>query len=364
MKNQIRVLLVDDSVVVRRMLSNALADEPSIHVVGTAANGVIALKKLEQVSADLVVLDMEMPELDGLGTLREIQKHYRGLVVIMFSAHTERGAVATLDALSMGAKDYVTKPSKTDGMDGAIRHIKSELIPKIKAFSPKDIVPKTTRKPLPVDAVKPFSPQRTFTAKGPIDALAIGVSTGGPNALDALFSTLPQNFPVPILIVQHMPALFTKSLADRLTNNSPIPVVEGSPGTKLVPGHAYLAPGDYHMSVVSKGTDVVINLDQGPKENSCRPAVDVLFRSVAKFYKNRTLAVVLTGMGYDGLLGCEIIRKSGGEVFVQDEASSVVWGMAGAVANAGLADKVLHINQLTDEIVHRVKNCRRAKMAS
>lgn len=186
--------------------------------------------------------------------------------------------------------------------------------------------------------------------------LAIGASTGGPNALSDVFSKLPRDLPVPIVLAQHMPPMFTRLLAERLTSKFAIPVSEGTPGAVLRPGQAYIAPGDHHMIVVREGTQTRIQLNQEPPENSCRPAVDVLFRSVAKTHGGNVLAVVLTGMGQDGLRGCELIREAGGQVLVQDEASSVVWGMPGSVARAGLADKILPLDMIGDEIVRRVNS--------
>ena len=185
--------------------------------------------------------------------------------------------------------------------------------------------------------------------------MAIGVSTGGPNALGELFDALPPNLPVPIIIVQHMPPVFTKCLADRLAAKSGMPVDEGAEGTIVKAGHTWIAPGDYHMVVNKHGTQVELSLNQDPPENSCRPAVDVLFRSVAKVYGARTLAVILTGMGYDGLRGCEVLRDAGAHILAQDEASSVVWGMPGAVAQAGLAHQILPLNQIASAIVSRVQ---------
>ena len=190
----------------------------------------------------------------------------------------------------------------------------------------------------------------------PVEILALGVSTGGPNALATLLSAFPANLPIPVVIVQHMPPVFTKRLAERLTSQCQIRVDEGKTGDILQPGRAWLAPGDYHMIVERDGTQVRLRTHQAPQENSCRPAVDVLFRSVARTYQGGVLAVVLTGMGQDGLHGCECIREVGGQVLVQDEASSVVWGMPGIVANAGLATRILPLNQMSSEIIRRVKN--------
>jgi len=351
---KIRVLLADDSVVVRRMVTDALSADPQIQVVGAAANGKIALAKIPQVNPEIVVLDVEMPEMDGLATLEQIRKTYPLLPVIMYSTLTERGAEATLDALAKGATDYVTKPSNVGSAAQALERIRSELIPKIKAICSR--APGTSlAPPLPVLPASPVSARPA----GPrmeerIDVVAIGVSTGGPNALAELIPSLPANLPVPVVIVQHMPPVFTRLLAERLAAKSQIAVAEGQAGAVLKPGGAWIAPGDFHMVVENERNQVKLRLHQGPPENSCRPAADVLIRSVADVYKSHALAVVLTGMGQDGLRGCELIRELGGQVLAQDQATSVVWGMPGFVANAGLADKVLALGELGPEIVRRV----------
>ena len=358
---KIRILVVDDSVVVRRMVSDALAADAQLEVAGTAANGKIALAKIPQVNPDIVILDVEMPELDGLGTLVGIRKSLPALPVIMYSTLTERGAEATLDALSKGATDYVTKPSNVGSAAQGLECIRTQLIPKIKAicgralgFSrPSPLVESASPKLLAPRWALPRREER-------IDIVAIGVSTGGPNALATLIPSLPRALPVPVVIVQHMPPVFTRLLAERLAAKSQIGVKEGQMGATLEPGIAWIAPGDYHMVVASERNHVTLRTYQGPQENSCRPAVDVLFRSVADVYRSHALAVVMTGMGQDGLRGCEQIRELGGQVLAQDQASSVVWGMPGYVANAGLADKVLPLDQLGMEILRRVRNDRNA----
>jgi two-component system chemotaxis response regulator CheB len=356
---RIRILVVDDAVVVRRLVTDALASDPMLEVVGAAANGRIALAKIPQVNPDLVTLDVEMPVMDGLETLREIRKNYPKLPVIMFSTLTERGAATTLDALALGANDYVTKPANVGSVVAALERVRMELIPRAKALcasvaglSDPTLMPQRAASP----AIK--LPPRPLKAPQNVQVVAIGVSTGGPNALAEVIPQLPANFPVPVLIVQHMPPVFTKLLAERLTVRSQIPVEEAKFGRVLLPGHVWMAPGDFHMEVERQGPTARIKTHQGPPENSCRPAVDVLFRSVAEAYGPATLAVVMTGMGQDGLRGCQEIRAAGGQVLAQDEASSVVWGMPGFVAQAGLADKVLPLDQLPGEIVRRVQRGR------
>jgi len=345
---KIRVLIVDDSVVIRRILADSLAGDPDLEVVGTAADGKIALAKITQVNPDIVTLDMEMPVMDGLETLAALRKTHPKLPVIMFSTLTERGAAATLDALARGANDYVTKPANVGSVTVAMQRIREELAPKIKGLCrrPADIIS---------CPVRPKLAGGFAAAPSGIDVLAIGVSTGGPNALAAMLPALMANFPVPVVIVQHMPPLFTRLLAERITAVSRLRAREGEAGALLQAGDAWVAPGGSHMEVEKARDGVRLRLHEGPPENSCRPAVDVLFRSVARVFGNRSLAVVLTGMGQDGLIGCQFIREAGGQVLAQDEASSVVWGMPGAVSQAGLADKVLPLSELAGEINRRVQ---------
>jgi two-component system chemotaxis response regulator CheB len=276
----------------------------------------------------------------------------------MFSTLTERGAIATLDALTFGASDYVTKPANIGSVGIALQRVREQLIPKIKALcqAPHPATPARAPFPAPVPTVTPIagpalaSPGR----RGAIDVVTIGVSTGGPNALAAIIPHIPGNLPVPIVLVQHMPPLFTRFLAERLNSQSALEVREAGGGEELLPGTVYIAPGDYHMVVERKGARIVTALTQAPPENSCRPSVDVLFRSVSETYRSAVLAVVLTGMGQDGLRGCEDIKRWGGSVFVQDEATSVVWGMPGFVVRAGLADRVLPLTDVAAELVRRV----------
>jgi two-component system, chemotaxis family, protein-glutamate methylesterase/glutaminase len=352
---KIRILVVDDSAVFRRLVADELASDPGLEVVGTAANGRIALARMSQVNPDLVILDVEMPEMDGLETLKELRKTYRRLPVIMFSALTERGAEVTLDALALGATDYFAKPTDLGSLDASLRVIREELIPKIKMLcAPTDANVRPTG-----SAATARAPIRPPASTGMIRVVVIGTSTGGPNALAEVFTRLPADFPVPILIVQHMPPMFTRLLAERLSAVSPLRVEEGASGTVVEPGRAWVAPGDHHMIVVRDGMQHRLLLHRDPPENSCRPAVDVLMRSSAQAYGADELAVILTGMGQDGLRGCEAIREAGGQVIAQDEATSVVWGMPGFVARAGLADKVVPISQVADEILRRV-NTRRS----
>ncbi len=337
---KIRVMVVDDSVVVRRLVSDALASDPSIEVVATAANGKLALKRMDQLEIDLITLDIEMPEMDGLATLAELRKRGSKVPVIMFSSTTTRAAASTIDALSLGANDYVTKPEKL-GLDGSREKIVTDLVPKIKALCNR------TGSTLP--------PMKPIEADPPIAAVAIGVSTGGPPALQTLLAAIPATFPAPIFIVQHMPVTFTTMLATRLRQTSPLKVSEVLSPTKVEVGNIYLAPGDFHLVVEKSPSGMMLRTNQEAPECSCRPSADVLFRSVAAAYGANVLGVVLTGMGSDGTRGSEAITKAGGAVLVQDQASSVVWGMPGGVVRAGYAHAVLPLENLALEIIRRAR---------
>ena len=358
----IRVLIVDDSTVIRRLLSDALSADPAIEIAGIAANGKIALSKIPQLNPDLITLDMEMPEMDGLTTLVEIRKLYPKLPVIMFSTLTQRGAEATLEALFKGANDYVTKPANVGSVSVAIAKVTNELVPKIKQFC-NWTTPATTKSIQHDGGTNPGTRFPTASSHLPskvsrVDIVVIGVSTGGPNALSAMLPGIPANFPVPILIVQHMPPVFTKHLSDRLNQLSSLHVHEATDGDLLVPGGAWLAPGNFHMKLRRQGTQLNAVLNQEPPECSCRPAVDVLFRSAVDLFGANVLSVVMTGMGQDGLRGCGAIRQAGGRVVVQDEATSVVWGMPGAIADAGLAHKILPLGKIADEITYQTQSSR------
>lgn len=354
---KIRVLVVDDAVVIRKILTDALSSDSEIEVVGTAANGKIALQKIPQVNPDIVTLDIEMPELNGLDTIPLIRKDYPMLPIIMFSTLTERGGQSTLEALSRGATDYVTKPANVGSVTNAKEVVKEELIRKIKALACQLSLSRSAEHPAFIPALPRQSAITVMPSKrsaNPIKIVVIGVSTGGPNALAEIIPALPVDLPVPVMIVQHMPPMFTRLLAERLDAQAPLHVVESSDGMIVERGNIYIAPGDYHLEAVRVGTEVRTRLNQDARENSCRPAVDVLFRSIVPIYGAGILAVVLTGMGQDGLHGCHQICEGGGLVIVQDQATSVVWGMPGYVAEAGLADAILPLDQIAHEITKRV----------
>jgi two-component system chemotaxis response regulator CheB len=370
-------MIVDDVAIVRRLVADALSVDPELQVVGMAANGREALAKIPSLAPDLIVLDYEMPEMDGLETLRELKRSGSRVRVVLFSTYTRHGAKATLDALWLGADDYATKVSASD-LVAASRCVQTELIPKIKALCPPDDAPGPAATLPPAELLVPAGPppavRATATrareilgdrasgrsaAPGRTEIIAIGASTGGPRALATLLEFLPRDLAAPIVIVQHMPPLFTRSLAERLDGGTPLRCAEGEDGAVLTPGTVWIAPGNWHMCVAREGSATVLRLTGDPPENSCRPAADPLFRSVADVYGAGALGVVLTGMGQDGLRGAERIKQRGGAILVQDEASSVVWGMPGAVAKAGLADRILPVRDIAAEIARRVASGRR-----
>jgi two-component system, chemotaxis family, protein-glutamate methylesterase/glutaminase len=342
---RISVLVVDDSVVIRRLMTSVLESDPDITVVGTAASGRIALSKLAQVAPDCVTLDIEMPDLDGLGTLVELRRTHPRLPVIMFSTLAERGAGATLDALARGASDYVTKPANVGSLPEAMASVREQLLPKIRALCPVTPAAPARRLTAPVAGSAPAAPT------GRVDLLAIGASTGGPDALAAVLPLLPADLPVPVVVTQHMPPVFTALFAQRLDGRCALVVKEAEEGDLVVPGRVLVAPGDRHLELRRVGSGVRVHLSSAPPENFCRPAVDVMLRSAAAAYAERVLAVVLTGMGTDGARGADVLRRAGAEVVAQDEATSVVWGMPGAVSSAGLAHRVLPLREIAADAV-------------
>jgi two-component system chemotaxis response regulator CheB len=350
----IRVFLVDDSVVVRRLVTTALARDPDLEVVGTAADGQMALQRLSQLQPDVILLDLEMPVMSGLDTLVALRKSHPRLPVIMFSRFTQKGVEATVHALTLGADDYVPKPG--DGLEVG-PCIEQMLIPKIKLLGGRH---RSSPPSLQRAASLPAPPAPAAASAAPVQIVVIGTSTGGPNALAELLQAFPSQWQVPLLIVQHMPPDFTARLAERLSEKSHLRVREAAEGERISAAQAWVARGDYHLIVRKEGDGVRLALHQGPQVNGCRPALDVLFHSVAEVYGSGVLAVVLTGMGQDGLRGCRSVRTAGGQILVQDEATSVVWSMPGAVAGAGLADEVLPLQHLGPEILRRAQR-RQAK---
>jgi two-component system chemotaxis response regulator CheB len=386
-----RILIVDDSAVMRALLRSVVGSDQRLEVAGTASDGASALRIVESLRPDLVLLDVEMPVMDGLNTLKQMKARGNRIPVIMCSALTQRGAKVTIEALASGAADYVAKPFGQPSREAAVSSLAQDLVPKILALTassigmrdspashgsafpptpphllsyshspvfgntvgfPTAVLPQTPG--LPAAPVSYHGPQPSLAGAPPAVVL-IGVSTGGPAALDLVLPALPASFPLPVLIVQHMPELFTKLLAERLNSRCPLRVIEASAGEPVRGGTVYIARGDWHMEVAAtsgfSASAPVLRLTQEPPENHCRPAVDVLFRTCVAVYGPRVLGVILTGMGYDGLIGSRLIREHGGAVLAQDEATSAVWGMPGAVAQAGLAHRILPLNAIAPEIL-------------
>lgn len=338
---RIRALIVDDSALARRMVSQALTAQPDMEVVGLAETGQAALEKVASYAPDVVVLDLEMPGMDGYETLRRLKRSNPHLPVLVYSAHSARGAGATVDALLAGADDYALKPSAGGDAD-TWSASQLELTAKLRA-----IALRARRTQSLVTGTRPvIRDSLPAVERHAVTAIAIGTSVGGPEALAVVLPRLPKTLPVPVFVVQHMPQGFTTALARRLREKSQVRVVEAQHGQPAEPGCVFLAPGDYHLQVSNRHQQVSLLLDKGPLENGCRPSVDPLFRSAAQVYGGGLLALVLTGMGSDGLHGAAKVSALGGQVWIQDQESSVVWGMAGAIARAGLARRTVALSAI------------------
>lgn len=341
---RIRALIVDDSAVARRLVSQALTAQPDMEVVALAETGVVALEKVERLTPDVVVLDLEMPGMDGFETLRRLKQSNPKLPILIFSSRTKRGAGATVDALLAGADDYALKPGGPgDAASWAASQI--ELAVKLRAMAGR-----ARRAQEQNPSPPPLVSRQSQGPRAPVTAVAIGTSIGGPEALAVVLPRLRKSLSVPVFVVQHMPKGFTNALARRLAEKSQVRVVEAQHGQPAEPGCVFLAPGDFHLQVSNLNRHVSLILDQGPLENGCRPSVDPLFRSAARVYGSGLLAIVLTGMGSDGLLGATKVNELGGQVWIQDQESATVWGMAGAIARAGLARRTVALSALANTL--------------
>lgn len=342
----VRVMIVDDSAVVRGMTTRWLEEASDVVVAAVAVDGLHALKKIAETEVDVCVLDIEMPAMSGLEALPKLLAARPGLKVIMASTLSQRGAEVTLRALELGAADYIGKPeaSRLGGADAYRR----ELVDKIVHLGRRS-TGAASAPGRPAKAAAPPPPPRLVGSRP--EALIIASSTGGPPALRRVLQELGDRWKAPVLIAQHMPAEFTKTLADMLDKVTPLVVREGRAGEAILPGHVYVAPGDRHMTVRrgAQGT-AVLQLDQEPPINFCRPSADPLFVSAAEFWGRGALGLVLTGMGHDGRDGAVALSKRGGGVIAQDEASSVVWGMPGAVVSAGVASQILPLDQIANAL--------------
>jgi two-component system, chemotaxis family, protein-glutamate methylesterase/glutaminase len=370
----LRILAADDSAVMRGIMRNLFAGHaedrsselPRMELCGVARDGVECLEAVKELRPDVLVLDLEMPRLNGLDVLERLRRESPGLPVIMCSSHTEHGARATLEALARGASDYVMKPSAQRNFAEALQSLSMQLLPKIAALAKGATrrgqeTGKRTERSLSASPVEARS-----RSSASIEVIVIGLSTGGPSALEHLLPKLPKDFAVPILIVQHMPKLFTGALAERLDSCCALHVEEAYDGAVIRPGMVWLAPGDAHMEVASRlavlgetdGAEGVrrsrVRLHYQEPLNHCRPSVDYLFHSAARMYGAGTLALMMTGMGSDGLEGARVIHQRGGMVLAQDEATSAVWGMPGRVSEAGIASATLPLWALAGELEQRV----------
>lgn len=374
----IRVMLVDDSAVVRGLMSRALQQNPRIHIVATANDGDMAISVLQRNPVDVIVLDIEMPNKDGLEALPILQAMSPHTHIIMASSLTQRNAAISLKALEIGAADYVPKPTSR-GDDGAIEAFYADLQNKVlqlgaaarhkaqeaaapgaAAYAPAFPRPVQTSAEAPqAEKTRPESrpsPPARKPLPSSIRAIAIASSTGGPQALLQLLSrAAPHLNHVAVFITQHMPATFTTLLAEHLAADTGLPCKEAVHGELVTPGNIYVAPGDYHMCVQLEGASQTIRLNQEPPVNYCRPAADPMLASLAQCYGKQLLAVVLTGMGMDGREGARAVREAGGYVLVQDEESSVVWGMPGAVVAGGFQDAILSVPGIADYIMEVAK---------
>jgi two-component system chemotaxis response regulator CheB len=363
-------MVVDDSVVIRGMISRWIDAEPDMKVAASLRTGLDAVNQLERINPDVAVLDIEMPELDGISALPKLLAKKRDLIIIMASTLTRRNAEISFKALSLGAADYIPKPESTRETSAAdifhhdliqkIRHLGAKV--RRAAVASPPLAP-TLERPQPHAKPAPAAPavplvRRQFGLTAP-RALVIGSSTGGPQALMSLVTEIGSVIDrYPVLITQHMPPTFTTILAEHLARSSRRPAAEAIEGEIVKPGRIYLAPGGRHMKVVRHGTDAMIALDDGPPVNFCKPAVDPLFTSAIDVWQGSTLALILTGMGSDGMRGGKDIVAAGGSVIAQDEASSVVWGMPGAAANAGICAAILPLNQIGPKLVQLFSGAR------
>lgn len=363
--NPIRVMVVDDSAVVRGLITRMLEAEADIAVVSSVGNGKMAVDSLSRNEIEVIVLDIEMPVMDGLTALPKLLEVDKTIRVIMASTLTARNADISLRALQAGAVDYIPKPSSSRELSGG-RDFSKELVDKVRIHAKarrktKGMpTPSVSRPRSALPRPAPASPGqakakevvlRKPTLKERPDVVAIGSSTGGPQALFTVLKGMKGRVKQPVLITQHMPATFTKILAEHINRMTGWTCSEASDGMSIEPGKVYLAPGDFHMTVETQGLQKILRLNQDPPENFCRPAVDPMLRSISAAYGRKVLTVILTGMGADGLKGGNVVVENGGDLIAQDEATSVVWGMPGAVAHAGICSAVLPLEEISSYVV-------------
>lgn len=342
------MLIVDDSAVVRGILGRIVDGAPDMRVVTTACNGRDAIDALRLHPADVVLLDIEMPVMDGLTALPRLLAQSPGVRILVASSITRQGATITMRALSLGAVDYVHKPSTRTGLVAGLEEVGLEIVQKIRAIAHRDPAELQGIAAAARQHAAPPTPSAEFEPQ----VLALAASTGGPNALSSVISALPGDFPLPILVTQHMPPIFTTMFAQRLAREGRLPCAEAVDGEALEPGRVYVAPGDHHLTIRQAGVTrtPTVQITRDPPEHHCRPAADPMFRSAARAFGAGVLGVVLTGMGEDGRRGCEAIVQAGGRVIVQDEATSVVWGMPGSIVAAGVPCTVLPLGAIATHV--------------
>ncbi len=364
----LRVLVVDDTIIYRKVVSDVLKEIPGVKVIGSAQNGKVAISMIERLKPDLITLDVEMPEMNGLQVLEEIKKRGLDVGVVMVSTLTQRGAETTMRALELGAFYFIPKP-ETGSMEESKKAISSSIEPIIKAFSSKKKIKRLLSKGRPAtptgkEETKEATQQSTVLRQPKLrdkkvrsEVVAIGVSTGGPNALAEVIPRLPGDLGVPVLIVQHMPPLFTACLAKNLNSKSSLEVVEAKDGVEIRPNYVYIAPGGKQMKIASArgNRSKHIKITDDPPENNCKPSADYLFRSVAHTYKSKATGVIMTGMGSDGTLGLKLMKRFGATIIAQNEESCVVFGMPKKPIEEGIADLVSPLDQIATEIVKTVK---------
>ncbi len=362
----LRVMVVDDTVLYRKIVSDVLTDLSGVQVVGSAHNGKAAVSKLASLKPDLVTLDIEMPEMNGIEVLGHIRRHAPHIGAIMLSTLTQEGGAMTMKALELGAFDFIPKP-QSGTMAENRKKIADAITPMIRAFrrsaplrrisapsrqpaKPAAVSVRSSRAAKPASTIKPLNRSKA-------EIIAIGISTGGPNALAKMLPMIPKDIGVPILIVQHMPPMFTQSLANSLAAKCSVAVREARQGEPILPNTVLIAPGGKQMKIVAgaDGKSRIIKITDDPPENSCRPSVDYLFRSVAHHYVGRATGVIMTGMGSDGTEGLRLLKQNGATIIAQDKTTCVVYGMPKEAAESGLADAVLPLHQIADRIVRSVR---------
>ncbi len=358
----LKILIVDDTLFYRKILCDIINDIPGVKTVGTASNGKIALSRISTLKPHLVIMDINMPEMDGIETLKYIKRDTPEMSVILISAHTQKDSKVTMKALEMGAFDFIPKP-ESDSMDKSAELIKKSLLPMIKAFARRKEIREILHKPRPImpiidkpqsDSIDIIQRMRRISTGQRLKPLAvsIGISTGGPNALAQVIPKLPKTLNVPVLIVQHMPPVFTQALAQSLDSKSELHVIEAADQSIIEPNVVYIAPGGKQMRIECRsGEKKMIRITDDPPENNCKPSADYLFRSVAECFGERAMGVIMTGMGSDGFLGLKIMKENGAYIIAQDEKSCVVFGMPREPIESGITDVISHLDHIADEIV-------------